>query len=358
MRVNPGQESLKKYLYLTIKFWILGFIKLQKLHRKRNYRMIQIHNMPDTHVFMAVIQKLKGIPVLLDIHDLTPELLTSKWDNGMSRRLKSVVIFFERISCRFSDHLITVTEGCRQILSSRSAPEEKISLILNTASTSLFPFYKEREFRNIERGARLLYHGTVAERFGLHLVIDAMPLILESIPESVLIVHGKYDAVYKEGLEQKIREYNIENSVLLEGPRTHEELYEIMKTSDMEVVPYLSNEYMNLSLSTKAFECAAAGLPIVATRLKTLNMSFDDNAVCYTEDNSKDIAEKVINICSDPDKRRNMTLNAYQAVQSISGDVMEERYMKVVENLTGLQRIETDFNPELYLQRHYDTDSE
>jgi glycosyltransferase involved in cell wall biosynthesis len=358
MRRNPGQESITKYLYITIKFFLLGFFKLQKLHSKRNYKMIQIHNMPDSHVFMAFIQKLKGVPVILDIHDLTPELLTSKWDTKMSRRFKSFVIFFEKLSCSFSDHVITVTEGCRQILTGRSVHPDKITLVLNTASTALFPFYAEREFQKITKGARLLYHGTVAERFGLHIVIDAMPLILKNIPESILIVHGKYDANYKAVLEEKIRELNLENAVLLGGPRTHEELYNIMKTADLEVVPYISNEYMNLSLSTKAFECAAAGLPIVATRLKTLNMTFDDSAVCYTDDNPEDLAAKVISICGDPDKRRNMTLNAYEAVQSISGDIMEERYIQLVERITGLNRIEVNDNPEIFLQRHYDDEIE
>jgi glycosyltransferase involved in cell wall biosynthesis len=352
IKKHPGQESIVKYLLLSARFFLSGFIKLQKLHRKRNYRMIQVHNMPDVHVFMAIIQKLKSIPVILDIHDLTPELLTAKWDNNLSRRIKPVIVFFEKLSCMFSNHIITVTQGCKEILSSRSAPAEKITLVLNTANTSLFPFYKERSFNKITSGAKILYHGTVAERFGLHVIIDAMPLILKEVPGSVLLVHGKYDADYKEVLDKKINDHNLEGSVCLGGPRTHEELYEIMKESDMEVVPYIGNEYMHLSLSTKAFECAAAGLPIVATRLRTLNMAFDDDAVSYAEDqNVKDFAEKIIQLCREPERRKNMTQKAYEAVSSISGDVMEERYLSLIEKVTGFKRVNKE-EPGMYLYRN------
>jgi glycosyltransferase involved in cell wall biosynthesis len=261
----------------------------------------------------------------------------------------------KRLSCRFSDHVITVTEGCKEILSSRSAPPEKITLVLNTANTSLFNYYKEREFKVITSGARLLYHGTVAERFGVHVIIDALPKILEKIPQSVLIVHGKYDADYKEYLNTKIKNLNLEESVILGGPQTHEELYEIMKNVDMEVVPYIGNEYMHLTHSTKAFECAAAGLPVVATRLRTLNMAFDDNAVCFAEDrNSEDFANKIIELCLNPEKRRNLSINAHKAVALISGDIMEERYLNLIEEITGLKRIEVK-EPEKIL--HPDTTS-
>jgi len=343
LKKNTGQESIKKYLWVSATFFISGFLKLQKLNRIRKYRLIQIHNMPEVHVFTTVLQKMKGIPVLLDIHDLTPELLTSKWNNLFSRVVKPLTIFFEKISCRFSDHIITVTEGCKEILANRSTTADKITLILNTANTSTFPLFKERIFKNISKHAKLLYHGTVAERFGLHIIIDAMPLVLQRIPDSVLHVYGKYDADYKLFLEQKISELKLENNVFLEGARTHEELYEIMKDSDIEVVPYLNNEYMNLSLSTKVFECAASGLPIIATRLKTLGETFDNKAVKYVNDGDPvDFSDKIVEMCSNPFEREQMVLNAYNAITRISGDVMEERYLNLVEKMTGLLRIKPE----------------
>ncbi len=51
---------------------------------------------------------------------------------------------------------------------------------------------------------RILYHGTIAERFGLHIVISSMSLVNEKIPGSVLCIYGKYDKSYK----KKINRYD------------------------------------------------------------------------------------------------------------------------------------------------------
>jgi glycosyltransferase involved in cell wall biosynthesis len=344
LKKNSGQENITKYLWQSFRFFIAAFMKLQTLNRRRKYIMIQVHNMPEVHIFTAVLQKLKGTPLILDIHDLTPELLTSKWDNKLSRLFKPITVLFEKISCSFADHIITVTEGCKEILNRRSAPSEKITLVLNTANTSIFPFDKERVFRKIDRNLKLLYHGTVAKRFGVHTVVEAMPAVIKAIPGTTFRVFGKYDADYKVYLEKRIDDLNLQENVILGDARTHEELYEIIKDSDIEVVPYVSNEYMNLSLSTKAFECAAAGLPVVSTNLKTMKTAFDDTAIMYAEDNFNDFAEKIITLSLNPKLRETMTGNALKALEGISGDVMEERYLKLIETITGICRTENDFS--------------
>ena len=109
-----------------------------------------------------------------------------------------------------------------------------------------------------------------------------------------------------------------------------------MNSSDLEVIPYIGNEYMHLSLSTKAFECASVGLPIICTDLRTMRSAFDENAVKYAKDrNPIDFAEKIIELCCNPDLRRKMTMNAYRSIIEISGDVMEEKYLRLIEHFTG-----------------------
>jgi len=333
---NPGQENIRKYLWLAFKFFIKTFFLLQRLHRTRKYALIQVHNMPEAHVFTTILQKLMGVPILLDIHDLTPELLTSKWNTKFSSRIKPFIIFIEKLSCRFADQMITVTEGCKEILVGRGVPPEKITLVLNTASTSIFQFNENRRFRKISNGVKLLYHGTVADRFGLHIVIDALPLLLKQIPGSILMVYGKYDADYRQYLVNKIKELHLEKNVILGDVKTHEELYDIMNEADIEVVPYISNEYMNLSLSTKIFECAAVGLPIIATNLRTLRLTFDHNAVRYVTDQSpEDFAFQIAHLCLNPEERMEMVQHAYRAITDISGDIMEKRYSNLVKRMTG-----------------------
>jgi glycosyltransferase involved in cell wall biosynthesis len=336
--VERKYEDVLRYVLQYFLFFISAFFKLQYLSLIKSYNLIQIHNMPEFHVFTAVFQKLAGVPIVLDIHDLTPELFECKWQNKKRPSLIALIRFMERISCRFADKIITVNEICKQYLVGRGIPPEKITLILNTPNQKIFKYDDEREFRKITSGARLIYHGTVAQRFGLHTAVEAMKLLNEKIPESQLFIYGRFDLSYKKSLDNLIAKYNLEGNVFLQGEHPQEVIYNFIKLSDFGIVSYVDNEYMNLCLSTKMFEYNASLLPVVASRLKAFSMIFNDDSIAYIEpDNSKALAEKLVQLCYDPDKRKTMICHAYSVLQTISGQIMSVRYLNLI-NSTILEK--------------------
>ena len=251
-----------------------------------------------------------------------------------------MIKFIEMISCKFSDKIITVTEGCKQLLIKRNVPAEKISLILNAPDQKIFKFDSTRGFQVITKNAVLLYHGTVAERFGLHDAIDAMVFINKAIPGSIFRIFGKYDEKYRKILEKKIVTLELTGIVILDEERTLEEISEFIRESDIGIVPYINNTYMNLALSTKTFEYAASGLPIVATKLRTLSTIFDNNSISYTSSgNPEDLAEKVINLCMGPELRRKQAVNANNSMNEISDNIMAARYMNLVNTVISRNKL-------------------
>ena len=86
--------------------------------------------MPDHLVFVAFFQRLFGIPVVLDIHDLTLELFREKWSKLLYRFMYPLLRTFEYFSFKFASHLITVTQQCADILINRGVPCHKIDLNL------------------------------------------------------------------------------------------------------------------------------------------------------------------------------------------------------------------------------------
>jgi len=54
-------------------FFALASFKLIALHIQKRYNVVQVHNLPDWLVFVALIPKLSGARVILDLHDLMPE---------------------------------------------------------------------------------------------------------------------------------------------------------------------------------------------------------------------------------------------------------------------------------------------
>jgi glycosyltransferase involved in cell wall biosynthesis len=331
--VKKRYENAVRYALHSFYFFMKTFFKLQSLSFIKSYDLIQIHNMPEFHVFTALFQKIAGIPVVLDIHDLTPELFDCKWGDKNHSVFSLIVRVVEKISCSFSNNIITVTDICKENLVNRGVPPEKITLVLNTPNQNIFKYDPGREFSVITSGAKLIYHGTVAQRMGIHSAVESMKYINEKIPGSTLAIYGHFDYSYKILIDKLIKRHNLEQSVCLHGEHPQEEIYEFIKASDFGVVPYIDNVYMNLCLSTKMFEYNASLLPVVASRLKSFSMIFGDDSIAYTKPECPhEIAEKIISLCNDPAKRKRMVCNAYSILQSISGQIMSERYLNLINS--------------------------
>jgi len=327
----PRQDSKIKYFMQSIIFLFVAFFRLVFLSVKRKYLVIQAHNLPDYLIFAGLLHKIFGAKLILDIHDPSVDLFDEKWPGKKNKILKYFVKKLEQYSCKVADHLITVTKTCKEKLIERGYPSDKITVIFNSANESVFKYNHSRKFQKIERGIKLCYHGSIAERFGLDIAIKAMQLILEEIPDSRLDVYGKIPNSYGTYLKELIVKCNLENNVYLNGLIKRELIPEVLRNSDIGIVPYLNTDYMNLALPTKAFEYIASGLPLISTYLSDLAQTFGDKSITFCQgNNAQDLAEKVILLAKDPDTRKLKVKNAYKELRKISGTVMAERYVKLI----------------------------
>ena len=327
----PPRENKIIYFLQSILFLIVAFFRLLPLSIKRKYKVIQAHNLPDYLIFAGVFHKIFGVKLILDIHDPSVDLFEEKWPGKQNRLLKYFIKIAEKYSCKISDHLITVTNTCKEKLVERGNPPEKITVIFNSANESVFKYDYTRNFQKIEKGIKLFYHGTIAERFGLHIAVKAMQLVLEEIPGSTLDVYGKIDSSYGVYLEELIVKCNLENHVYIKGLVQRELIPEMIRNSDIGIVPHLNSDYANLALPTKAFEYISSGLPLISIYLSDLAQTFGEKSITfYRGNNAQDLAEKVISLAKDPDTRILKVKNAYEELRKISGTVMTERYVKLI----------------------------
>ena len=325
-------EDQLNYFLFSIRFFLICFIRLQSLYKEKRYALIQVHNMPDYHIFIGFIQKIFfRVPLVLDIHDLTVDLFQEKWSSKKTMHILPLVKFIEKISCSFADQVLTVTQECVDLLIKRGTKKEKIALVLNSANEDLFEFDTNREFKEIKSGLKLFYHGTVGERFGIHTVIEALPAIIKEIPQTKLILYGKYDISYEKSLKELIANLRLNESVEFNQTAPIEDIIELIKTMDIGVVPYIASDYMHLSLSTKAFEYVASGLPIISSRLRSMESIFRESSVSFFEPgNSFDFANKIIEICNNPELRKTRIFSAYKDLQNVSWNVVSEKYSKII----------------------------
>jgi len=328
------KEKLLSYLFFSFSFFLKAFFILQKLFIQNRYSVIQFHNMPDHLVFLGIFQKILGVRIILDIHDLTPELFEEKWPGKKDKFLHKLIKYTEMMSCKFSDKIITVTDECKKRLVSRGVPESKITLVLNTPQKKIFLFDESRSYTKKDNELILLYHGTVAYRFGIHIAVEAIQILRSSIANVRLLVYGKYDPGYKGKLIELVQDLGLGDNIEFGNFITLEEVYQIIKKCDLAVVPYLETDYMHLSLSTKTFEYAAAGIPVVCTKLKEMYNIFGDDSLFFVENLSpKTLAESILAVYNHPEQQKIYAANANKALDRISGETMQLRYLNLISNI-------------------------
>jgi glycosyltransferase involved in cell wall biosynthesis len=276
--------------------------------------------MPDILVFSALVPKWLGAKVILDLHDPMPELMMTIYGFGRDSRAVRLMSYFERWSIAFADVVLTVNRACAKIFASRSCSESKISVIMNSPDESIFKYTTPavRVQKSSETGKRsppfvIMYHGTLVERNGIDLAVEALAKIREVIPEAELRIYGPRTQ-FLDQIMLTVAQKGLEKAVHYNGSRQLEQLIEAITQCDVGVIPNKRSIFTELNTPTRIFEYLALGKPVVAPRAPGIQDYFsEDSLVLFELGNAEDIARKLIWVATHPQEAFEIT-NRGQAV--------------------------------------------
>ncbi|MFX0203442.1 MAG: glycosyltransferase, partial [Candidatus Hodarchaeota archaeon] len=186
-RREYGEKGIFSYLWKYGRFFISSSFLVTLLHVIRSYNLIHVTSPPDFIVFTSFFPKFLGAKIILDIHDIMPEFFARKFGYGDKHWSVRLLKWIERISAKFSDHVITVTDLWKTTLVNRSVPESKCSVLLNVPDTKIFKREDKKERPGSEQFT-LFYPGNVD--FGVDTLIKAMRIISREIPFVRLKIYG------------------------------------------------------------------------------------------------------------------------------------------------------------------------
>ena len=109
-----------------LRFLLKSSALLTRLHKRNRYDVIHIHNMPDFLVFAAWYPKLTGAKLILDIHDVVPELFASKFQTNFKAAYVELLKAIERMSAKFVDHVIVSNHLWHKTVIARSVPAARV----------------------------------------------------------------------------------------------------------------------------------------------------------------------------------------------------------------------------------------
>jgi glycosyltransferase involved in cell wall biosynthesis len=330
------RHGLAVQLFEYLAFFALAATTLSFLHLRHRYDVVQIHNLPDFLVFAALVPKLTGTPVLLDLHDLMPEFLAARRGVGPDSLFVRVTAWQEQISCRFADHVITVTDSWKQTLIARGVQPDKISVVMNVADAQIFhPARHARAADGNDPAFHVFYHGTLTKRYGIDLLLDAVRLTRNGLPHMRVTLLGTGDAL--DDLIAQRHALGLDDRVTIMSTAVDiTELVALIREADVGVVPNRADRFTDGILPTKLMEYVSVGIPVIAARTTAISSYFDDDMVEFFEPGDREgLATALRKLAADPARRQRMVQAAEQFVRKYDSTSTAAQYVGVVEAVSA-----------------------
>jgi glycosyltransferase involved in cell wall biosynthesis len=302
--VNIYRLSLKRrrggksaYMFQYGAFIVAAFAFLFRRSLGRRYHLVHVHNMPDVLVFSALVPRILGAKVILDLHDPMPELMMTIFKLSSENRAVRLLKQFEKWSTAFAHLVLTVNEASKRIYVSRSCVPEKVHIVMNAPDEQIFRFEpvtsRKTEDQTSKRPFIIMYHGSIFARNGLDLAVDALEIARRSIPNAKLIICGDNNA-FLEQVMSSVRERALENAVSWLGKRNQRDIAATIDTCDIGIIPNRRSTFTEMNTPTRIFEYLARGKAVIAPRAQGIQDYFGPQEILYFElGNASDLARQI-----------------------------------------------------------------
>lgn len=294
-------KSTKAYIGSYLSFLAHSSAACLRLLARGELDVLHVHNIPDFLVFAGLVPRLAGSKVVLDVHDSVPETFATKFASGGA--VQAALRLEERLSALVAHRVICVNHPQRETLVSRGIPDRKTFISMNVPDPSIFEPKAAREGRREAGEFNLVYHGTMAKRLGVDLIIRAVAELRVRVPGLRLNLWGHGDDL--PSFQQLAAELGVGDQVRFR-PQGFPlgELPAQLATMDLGVVGNRRNAATDLMLPVKLMEYASQGIPAVVPRLKTIAYYFADDMVAYYEpDDVASLAAAIERLYRDPQRQ-------------------------------------------------------
>jgi len=174
----------------------------------------------------------------------------------------------ETFALRHASHVTTICEGLRGDILKRGVPAEKVTVIPNAVDSAKFtplgPKDAGLEDQLNLKGKKVIgFLGSFYAYEGLMLLVNAMPGILQRLPDARLLLVG--GGSQREALEARVADLGIGDAVIMTGRVPHAEIDRYYSLVDVLAYPRLNMRLTDLVTPLKPLEAMALKKPVVAS---------------------------------------------------------------------------------------------
>lgn len=323
---RSDSRTKASYILEYLQFALFAFFKVSGLFFAMRPKVVMVHNMPNFLVFSTLIPRIFGACVILDMHDVMPELYVNLF-NIKGSKLEKLLFLEEKISAWFASKLMTVNDVIDDILSKRLKRE--LFVVRNTPDGSCLALTEP--LPRVTEHFNLFHHGNIHQRYGLGRVLPIVKALNDNAcgegERFHLEVHGR--GTFYEEVKSEVKSLGIEACCQLNGGFKPENVGNMLANADLGLVLNFPDEFADILLPVKLLEYVACKVPVVCPRIKAVEACFGEDMIFYFDDDAH-LERLIVELKNDPARCEAAAKKAYQHYLTIQWDNEKRRFVEYI----------------------------
>ncbi|MBN2835139.1 MAG: glycosyltransferase family 4 protein [Candidatus Delongbacteria bacterium] len=312
-----------------LSFTIKSFYKGLKI---KNLDLVFATSTPLTIGLPAVlIAKIKNKPLIFEVRDVWPDVPV-ELGYLKNKLLIKILKIFEPWIYNNSKHIIVLSKGMYDNLLKKGISPNKITVIENIANLYLYNGVSDaRKAEKYKDKFICIHPGTMGHVNGLDFVLDVAKFIQDHDKDILFLLIG--EGKKKEYLIQRVKDEKIQN-VIFDNSKPKREIAQIIKSSDLGIM-CVDNKFKILedNSANKFFDFLAAGLPVMVNYGGWQKEIIEEYECGESNPDPKIMAERLIAIKNDQEKRIKMGLNSRKLAEEKYSDIIAKKKLRnIIEN--------------------------
>ena len=249
-----------------------------------------------TYYELVELIRVATAPVLFDYHGVTPPEIWGVGQLGYDDVVRGVANIH---LVRFADYAVAHSQYMvNELVTTGLIAPSKASVlpypVINEAAYADPPDLQLQQQYGLIGKRVLLYVGRMARNKRIHVLIEALPLIREHYPDTVLLLVGETGHAYASYVaEAKARAeaLGITKAVIFTGAQNRDSISAFYRLCDVFVIASIHEGFC-----MPVLEAMALGKPVVAAAATALPTTVGDAGLLFTPDDPADLARQVIRL--------------------------------------------------------------
>ncbi len=330
--VRHIRRNMRRYMFEYASFFLLAFITLAGRCIGRRYDVVQVHTLPDFLVFSALVPRLFGARIVLDLRQPSPEFFAAHFRRPLRSASCHAVILVERLSARFAHHILVSSEAALAAFRKRGLDGGKMTVVTNACDETFFrPSANGKTNGAGDRPdtIRLIYHGTLIRRYGVETAIRAVSLLRDSREDVRFDIYGEGEQAG--ALRELVRSLGLEETVKLHGFVPAEQLPAIIGAADIGLIPYERDIFIDMMLPNKLFEYVAMKKPFVVSPIPAVLNHYPPSLLyTFERESPYHLAREVIRIHENGDEAAARAEKLYDLFLEESWGAARRTYLEAI----------------------------